>query len=81
MTKITIQLPDSDCKRLEKTAKSSGKSIDNLIHELVMKLPDSDEPFDVTKDPIYLMEGYDSDAPPDLASNLDKYLYGDEYPT
>lgn len=80
MTKLTVELPDSDYKRLEKTAKTSGKSIDVLIHELVVQLPDREESFDVTKDPIYQMEGYDSDAPPDLSSNLDKYLYGDEQP-
>lgn len=36
--------------------------------------------FDVTQDPIYQMEGYDSGSPADLSVNLDKYLYGKEKP-
>lgn len=35
----------------------------------------AEEPFDVTQDPIFQMEGCDSDAPADLSRNLDKYLY------
>lgn len=36
------------------------------------------ESFDVTQDPVFQMEGYDSDAPADFSTNLDKYLYGKE---
>lgn len=39
-----------------------------------------DKEFDITQDPLYQMEGYDSDGPEDLSINLDKYLYGAEKP-
>ncbi len=32
---------------------------------------------DVTDDPVFTMEGYESDAPKDLSLNLDKYIYGE----
>jgi PHD/YefM family antitoxin component YafN of YafNO toxin-antitoxin module len=38
------------------------------------------ESFDVTQDPVFQMEGHDSDAPADLSASLDKYLYGREKP-
>ncbi len=37
-----------------------------------------EEPFDITKDPIYQLDGYDSDGPADLSVNIDKYLYGEK---
>lgn len=78
MTKITIQLIDDDYKRLEEVSKRTGKSIQALIYEWIAQLPEAGDRFDVTQDPIYQMEGYDSDAPMDLSINLDKYIYGRE---
>ncbi|GEM_PF-6409420 len=40
----------------------------------------TDEPFDVTHDPIFQLEGYDSDAPSDLSKISDKLLYGKNHP-
>ncbi|EDN69959.1 hypothetical protein BGP_3421 [Beggiatoa sp. PS] len=31
--------------------------------------------YDVTQDPLFKLEGYDSDAPADLSVQIDKYLY------
>ncbi|MFQ5865695.1 MAG: hypothetical protein ACE5IW_10735 [bacterium] len=80
MRKLTIELSKADFERLEKAAKHAGKSIQNLICEWIVKLPEVEDSFDVTKDPIFQMEGYESDAPEDLSRNLDKYLYGEKYP-
>jgi predicted DNA-binding protein len=79
MTELTIQLSDTSYQRLEKIARRMDKSINTLIDDLINHFSD-EEDFDVTQDPVYLMEGFDSDAPRDLASNLDKYLYGENYP-
>lgn len=70
----------SDYQRLEKAAKRAGKSVQLLVHEWITHLPEVEEPFDVTSDPVYLMEGYESDAPADLSVNLDQYLYGEDHP-
>lgn len=75
MTKLIIQLMDSEYHSLEKAAKHAGKSVHVLIHEWIARLPEAEESFDVTQDPIFLMEGCDSDAPADLSRNLDEYLY------
>ena len=80
MTELTFQLRESDYKRLEKAAKRAGKSIQALIKDWIVHLPDSEESFDVTKDTVFQMEGYESDAPEDLSINVDKYLYGEKYP-
>ncbi len=75
MIKLAVQLAESDYQRLEKAAKRAGKSVQLLVHEWITQLPEVGEPFDVTSDPIYLMEGYESGAPADLSVNLDQYLY------
>ncbi len=82
MTKLSIELKDSEFQRLLKTADKFGKSVQALIHEWINQMPELDkqETYDVTEDPVFLMEGYESNAPSDLSSNLDKYLYGDKYP-
>jgi len=78
MTQLTIQLNDVDYKRLEKTASQFGKSVQAMVQEWLTQLPNCQESFDVTQDPVFQAEGYDSDAPSDLAANVDQYLYGEE---
>ena len=80
MTTFTLSLVEADYQRLEKAAKRVGKPVQALICEWIAQLPDVDELFDVTQDPVFQMEGYESQAPTDLSVNLDKYLYGEEYP-
>jgi len=80
MTNLAIQLMELDYQRLEKAAKRAGKSVPALIHEWIVQLPEVEEAFDITQDPVFQMEGYESDAPADLSVNLDKYLYRKEYP-
>lgn len=80
MTKLTVQLKDSDYRYLLKVADNVGKSIQELFLEWVSQLPKIEKDYDVTKDPIFQMEGYDSEAPGDLSINSDKYLYGEDYP-
>ncbi len=81
MTNLTIQLAETDYQRLERAAKRAGKAVQSFIHEWITKLPETEESFDVTKDPVYLMEGYESNAPSDLSAKIDQYLYGqEEYP-
>lgn len=80
MTKLTVQLKDSDYQRLLKVADNVGKSIQEMFLEWISQLPKVEKDYDVTKDPIFQMEGYDSEAPGDLSINSDKYLYGEDYP-
>lgn len=75
MTKLIINLTDTDYECLEEAAKRAGTSIQILIHEWIANLSKIDEPFDVTQDPVFQMEGYESEAPVDLSVNIDKYLY------
>lgn len=78
MTTLSIQLVDTDYKRLKRAAKKSGKSIQALIYEWIAKLPEFEESYDVTQDPVFQMTGYNSDAPSDLSFNLDKYIYRED---
>ena len=80
MTTLTIQLMEADYQRLEQAAKGAGKSLQAVIYDWIAQLPEVEESFDITQDPIFQMEGYESDAPADLSVNLDTYLYGKEYP-
>jgi len=79
MTELTISLVESDYLRLEQIAKLEGKSIQELIQNWVDKMLYITEPFDVTQDPIFLMEGYESDSPTDLSINVDSYIYGEKH--
>ena len=80
MTKLTIQLNDSDYQKLLKVANNLGKPIQELFLEWITQLPKINKDYDVTKDPVFKMEGYDSDAPTDFSINSDKYIYGEDYP-
>jgi hypothetical protein len=75
MTVLTIQLTDQDYQRLEKTAREAGKSIEEMVQQLIAELPGDIAELDVIHDPLFLFEGYDSDGPEDLAANHDTYLY------
>lgn len=79
MTNFTIQLGETDYQRLERAAKSAGKAVQLFISEWIAKLPEAEESFEVTQDPVFLMEGYESEAPDDFSANFDKYLYGEGY--
>jgi hypothetical protein len=79
MTDLTIHLMEPDYFRLEQMAEHEGKSVNALIQDWIEKLLDIAEPFDVTQDPIFQMDGYDSNAPVDLSMNVDKYLYGEKF--
>ena len=78
---LTIELSDADYQQLENSAQRIGKSTHVLVQEWIRRhLPELEDSFDVTQDPVYQMEGYDSQAPEDLSVNLDKYLYGGPHP-
>jgi hypothetical protein len=78
MNRLTIQLKDSDYQNLLKVANTMGKSVNELISEWIAHLPKIGGNYKATKDPIYKMEGYDSQAPVDLSIHSDKYIYGDK---
>jgi hypothetical protein len=80
MAYLTVQLTEADYQRLEQAAGRVGKSIQSLISEWIVQLPEGEGTFDVTQDPIFRMEGYESEAPADFSVNLDQYLYKDRYP-
>ncbi len=76
MTEFVITLTTRDSQRLEQAALRNGKSAQTLVQEWIARLLDSNADFDIEQDPIFQMQGYDSQAPSDLAANLDHYLYG-----
>jgi len=80
MTELTIQLLETDYQRLRRSAKRAGKSVQAFIYEWIVQLPEIESSFDVTQDPVFRMEGYESSAPADLSVHLDTYLYGEKYP-
>ncbi len=80
MTKITIQLKDSDYRKMLEAANNFGKSVHDLFLEWITQLPKINEDYDVTEDPVFQMEGYDSETPPDFSINADNYIYGNDYP-
>jgi hypothetical protein len=62
MINLTIQLTNADYKKLLRAAQKAGKSVQSLINEWISSLHEIDESYDVTNDPVFQMEGYDSDA-------------------
>jgi len=75
---VIIQWQNIDKNYLQKWAKELH--IEEILEKLLKeaeKLPELNSSFDITQDPIFQMKGYDSDAPPDLSVNIDKYLYGE----
>jgi hypothetical protein len=46
-----------------------GEKVEVIV--LPLEKAEVKESFEVTQDPVYQMEGYESDAPPDLSVNLD----------
>jgi hypothetical protein len=76
MAKLTIQLEEADYRHLVNIANRFGKSIEELFQEWVSQLPKVEEGYDFAEDPIFQMEGYESNAPTDLSINIDDYLYG-----
>ena len=79
MAELTINLIESDYLRLEQMAKVEGVSIQELVKDWLDRMLDLTEPFDITQDPIFLIEGYESDSPSDLSINVDKYIYGEKH--
>jgi hypothetical protein len=78
MTKLTVHLLVEEYQRLEKAAEQAGTSVQGLVHNWIAQLPEVEEPFDITQDPIYLMDGWEFDAPSEFSVNVDKYLYGED---
>ncbi|MEK7728384.1 MAG: hypothetical protein AAB354_08205 [candidate division KSB1 bacterium] len=76
MTELLVSMTESDSQRLEQVAERAGKSVQILIHDWITRLLESETSFDVTQDPVFQMEGYDSKAPEDLSAKLDHYVYG-----
>lgn len=76
MTQLTMQLTEADYQRLEHAAEQAGKSVQAFIADWIAQLPKREEVFDITLDPIFQLEGYESEAPADLSVTIDQYLYG-----
>lgn len=76
MAELVVPMTEFDSQRLEHVAKVNGKTVQALIHEWIKRLLDSEATLDLSRDPVFQMEGYDSEAPVDLSANLDRYLYG-----
>ncbi|MBI3799457.1 MAG: hypothetical protein HY268_21130 [Deltaproteobacteria bacterium] len=78
MTQLTVQLTEADYQRLEYAAEQAGKSVHVFIAEWIARLPEAEAGFDITQDPIFQLEGYESEAPADLSVTIDQYLYGNK---
>lgn len=53
MAELIIHLTDSNYERPKEVAKKTGKSIQVLICEWISQLPEIENEFDITKDPIF----------------------------
>jgi len=78
MTQLILELPELYYSRLENEAKRAGIGIEKLILDWISKLPEADETFDITSDPLYNFEGFETDAPDDLSLKADEYLYAEK---
>lgn len=82
MSTLVLELPDKHIQVLERAAQERGSSINQIVAELVDSITVEDHvdaAYDVTSDSLYLIQAHDSAAPPDLARNVDAYLYGSQH--
>ncbi|RMD89074.1 MAG: hypothetical protein D6813_11160, partial [Calditrichaeota bacterium] len=63
MVKIVIELNNIEYKLLEQSAKKKGQPLKSFVHDCILQFLKLDKNYDVTKDPVYNMEGYDIDKP------------------
>jgi hypothetical protein len=75
MRTLTLELADEQALALEREAQRRGKSISEVVAELLSSLSDQDD-YDVTQDPIFNIKAHETGAPPDLSQNVDHYLHG-----
>ena len=80
MAALTIELMDRELHRLEAEANRSGMTVQAVIHELIDQLPEVEEDYDVTQDPLYDFSGYDLKASKKLSQQVDDTLYGGVQP-
>ena len=76
MAALTIELVDREFRRLKAEASRSGRTVQAVIHELIDQLPEVEEDFDVTQDPLYDFSGYDLKVSKRLSRQVDETLYG-----
>jgi len=74
---INLTLNEKEFKKLEKISKTSGKTIDKVVSELIDNATQNTRKKRVHNDPMYKMgmEAYDVDVPSDFSKNHDHYLY------
>ena len=72
---VNLTLNDKEFRKIENVAQKNWKSIQDFLSDIVHDYSEELQEYDVTKDPLYLFEGFDCDGPTDLSINHDKYLY------
>jgi len=79
MTTVTLELPEEKAIFLEKKAEEFGCSISDVMVQLLDNLSE-EEDFDVENDAFYTFKPIRGSGQgiTDLATNHDKYLYGEE---
>ena len=77
MVQLIIDLPELYYKRLEQESQRLGEAIESVIVKWISELPEIEDDFDITSDPLFYFEGFESQAPDGLSINADDYLYGD----
>lgn len=76
MKYISICLSEEEILKLENIANEAGKSKEAIIENLILDFLNNSETMnDILDDPLYAMEGYESDEPEDFSKNIDDYLY------
>ena len=79
MDRTTIMLPPELKTRASNQAKKMRISLGQYIREALQKSLDMENRSEVEDDPLFLDNAvFDSITPEDLASDHDRYLYGDE---
>ena len=79
MTTVTLELPEEKAMFLEKKAEELGRSIGDVVAKLLDNLFE-EEDFDVENDAFYTFKPIKGSGQgiTDLATNHDKYLYGEK---
>ncbi len=70
---ITIDIKEKQLKKLEKIAKESGRTIEKYINDWINDISKHEE--EIKSDPLFSIDGFDSNAPKDLSKNIDSYIY------
>lgn len=73
---VNLNLNEKEYKKLEAIANKSGKSLNEIIKDILLQYNQNASRMErLKKDPLYNIKPSDADIPSDYSLNIDKYLY------